>query len=40
MAMALGRKTKTRVENLIAWLLAVGFVGLVVAGAWLVVQSV
>jgi hypothetical protein len=32
----LARKTKTRVENLIAWVLAGLFVVLVAAGAWFV----
>lgn len=38
--MGVGRKTKTRVENLVAWLFAIGLVGLVLAGAYfLAVQA-
>lgn len=32
--MSLWRKTRTRVENIVAWVLAIGVIGLLIAGAF------
>jgi len=39
MARGIGRKAKTRIENLIAWLIAIGVVGLIGAGGFYVAKQ-